>query len=129
EATITDLLQGEFSTQIIIIRLPTLICASGGGANVNKFYRYVRSAGSSRWGIALNESSEIRPRLNVNSVSEQLRTRQFISNAERSGAFKTFCTASPITPPEVKTATRRPLPPREAIRSVAARTRHCNHRH
>ncbi len=68
----------------------------------------------------MNVSSESRSRLNRNSVSEPLRTRQFNSRAVRLGAPNATWTATPMGPPDVNTATRRP---RDSPRKTRRRPR------
>src|ERR1041385_1068173 len=80
------------------------ILRSGWQPEESTNYRYVTSR---RCGVALNVSSEMRPRVNRNSVTEQFRMRQFNSMATESGDFKTVWTAMPMGPADVNTATRR----------------------
>ena len=93
-------------------------------------YRNVTSSGvPDRCGTSLNPSSENRDPLNRKLVRELLRTRQLISRAAIEGARRQHCTATPMGPPDVNAAKRRPLPPLRLICNSArsARSRNSSH--
>src|SRR5216684_2127191 len=81
----------------------TTRCRDESRHGTHECVRYVRhrKVTSFKCGVALKVSSEMRSRVNKNSVSEQLRIRQFTSIATASGACSTVCTAIPIGPPDV----------------------------
>jgi hypothetical protein len=101
--------QGLFGSEMCSLRPAEIrgrrrVCGSGRQRNV-------RRRSSVRCGIVLNESSDNRSGEKTNSLTEQLRTRQFTSRNARSRTFSAVCTRIPIGPPEINRIRRcRPAP-------------------
>src|SRR5579872_809288 len=124
---------GDHRSIPIVAQRSTLFqdCRAGRGQTARAFQwldtrvlyqRYDHKAGS-RWGTALKESGVKRFRVNTNSVSDALRSRQANSRADRSGAASAKRQAFPMNPPEVNMATRRPGPQASTISWTARSTR------